>query len=130
MLWPRQQEVVYLVIKLQKIASWASQSGQIIKALCGEKSVYFERFSSVLKEQDFYYVHSSNYIYLGVVLGCVKAVYEDFRKGLLQSIKGLLRAEIFEDFLEMAEYLLNGGYKDAAAVIIGAVLFWKIRLEK
>jgi hypothetical protein len=29
---------------------------------------------------------------------------------------------VFADFLEMGEYLLNEGYKDAAAVIIGAVL--------
>ena len=41
---------------------------------------------------------------------------------LLGNIKGLLQADIFADFLEIGEHLLAEGYKDAAAVTIGAVL--------
>jgi hypothetical protein len=33
-----------------------------------------------------------------------------------------LQADVFADFLEMAEQLLDQNYKDAAAVIVGAVL--------
>ena len=33
-----------------------------------------------------------------------------------------MQAEVFADFLEMAEHLLTEGYKDAAAVLLGAVL--------
>jgi hypothetical protein len=40
----------------------------------------------------------------------------------LQSISELIHADIFADFLEMADYLLEQGYKDPAAVITGSVL--------
>jgi len=37
-------------------------------------------------------------------------------------MKGIVSAEIFTDFIEMAHHLLTEGYKDPAAVIIGSVL--------
>ncbi len=37
-------------------------------------------------------------------------------------LKDLITAELFTDFLEMAEHLLENGYKDAAAVIVGSTL--------
>ena len=54
------------------------------------------------------------------------AILSSFRdevtSGWFFSIKKLISAEIFSDFLEMAEYLLDEGYKDPAAVMIGSVL--------
>ena len=38
------------------------------------------------------------------------------------TVKGLVAAELFADFLEMADHLLEQDYKDPAAVIIGSVL--------
>ncbi len=42
--------------------------------------------------------------------------------GWNRRIRTLVSAEIFTDFLDMAEHLLDNGYKDAAAVMIGSVL--------
>jgi hypothetical protein len=56
------------------------------------------------------------------VLGALKALRHDVASGYLIGVQELIHADIFADFLEMAEYLLNEGYKDAAAVIIGGVL--------
>ncbi len=42
--------------------------------------------------------------------------------GWIFKVKDLVTAEIFNDFMEMAEYFLSEGYKDPAAVIIGGVL--------
>ena len=39
--------------------------------------------------------------------------------GLLRSRELLVSAELFEDDLELAEYLLSKGYKDPAAVVVG-----------
>jgi hypothetical protein len=36
--------------------------------------------------------------------------------------RGLISSEVFADFLEMAEHLLEENYKDAAAVMIGSTL--------
>jgi hypothetical protein len=42
-------------------------------------------------------------------------------------VRALIAADIFADILEMAEYLLSEGYKDAAAVLIGAALEGHLR---
>ncbi len=52
----------------------------------------------------------------------LKAAKQEIDGGWLTSLKGLISAEIFSDFLEMAEYLLEQKFKDPAAVMIGSVL--------
>ena len=54
--------------------------------------------------------------------GILKAVKAEIEGGWLGTIKGLIAAEVFADFFEMAEHLLQEGYKDPAAVVIGSVL--------
>jgi hypothetical protein len=55
-------------------------------------------------------------------LGILKAAGDEIKGGWLETTKGLLSAEVFSDFLEMAEHLLEEQYKDPAAVMIGSVL--------
>lgn len=59
--------------------------------------------------------------------GILKAVKQEIDGGWLFTVKGLVSAEIFSDFLEMAEYLLKEGYKDPAAVMTGSVLEEHVR---
>ncbi len=47
--------------------------------------------------------------------------------GWLVSIQELVHAQVFGDFLEMAGYLLEEGYKDPAAVLTGGVLEGHLR---
>jgi hypothetical protein len=54
--------------------------------------------------------------------GTLKAVQAAVKTGYLDSFEQLVHASMFADFLEMADYLLNEGYKDPAAVIGGGVL--------
>ncbi|OYZ01002.1 MAG: hypothetical protein B7Y37_08900 [Sphingobacteriia bacterium 28-36-52] len=54
-------------------------------------------------------------------------IKSDFEEGWLNNIQGIVSAEIFSDFLEMAEHLLEAKYKDPAAVIIGSVLEENLR---
>lgn len=54
--------------------------------------------------------------------GILSALRGDFDAGRLQSFQELIHADLFSDFLEMAEYFLGEGYKDPAAVIAGGVL--------
>jgi len=57
----------------------------------------------------------------------LKALRLAYRNDLLTSMQELIRADLFDDFLEMSEYLLNEGYKDAAAVMFGGVLEGHLR---
>jgi hypothetical protein len=40
----------------------------------------------------------------------------------MTTVTELLHAEVFGDFLDMAQHLLEEGYKDPAAVLVGGVL--------
>jgi hypothetical protein len=55
-------------------------------------------------------------------VGILKALRADYDAGYLQSVTELIHADLFADFMEMAEHLLDQGYKDPAAVITGSVL--------
>ncbi|MGB8582966.1 MAG: hypothetical protein WCD47_19265 [Candidatus Sulfotelmatobacter sp.] len=54
--------------------------------------------------------------------GTLRALRTDYDAGYLQSAVELIHADIFANFLEMAEYLIQQGYKDPAAVVTGSVL--------
>jgi hypothetical protein len=54
--------------------------------------------------------------------GILSAIQRDIKNGWIETTKGLVTAEVFADFLEMAQYLLEQNYKDAAAVMVGGVL--------
>jgi hypothetical protein len=55
-------------------------------------------------------------------LGILRGIRAELDGGWLVTAKGLVTAEIFGDFLEMALYLLSENYKDPAAVVAGSVL--------
>lgn len=55
-------------------------------------------------------------------VGSLRALRRDYDEGYLSTVQGLIRAELFADFLEMAGHLLEQGYKDPAAVLVGGVL--------
>jgi hypothetical protein len=54
--------------------------------------------------------------------GSVKTLRADYHMDRLSSFKELVHADVFADFLEMAEYLLDEEFKDPAAVLAGSVL--------
>jgi hypothetical protein len=55
-------------------------------------------------------------------LGILTAIRDHIKGGWIETTKGLVTAEVFADFLEMAEHLLDQKYKDPAAVVAGSVL--------
>jgi hypothetical protein len=59
---------------------------------------------------------------LNPLRGVLKAIRTEYEAGYLQSAVELIHADVFADFLEMADYLIQQGYKDPAAVISGSVL--------
>ena len=55
-------------------------------------------------------------------IGTLQGLRNEYDAGYLQSVVELVHADIFADFLDMADYLLRQGYKDPAAVVTGSVL--------
>ena len=55
-------------------------------------------------------------------IGAAKSLLGDARNGYLKSLTELIHADVFTDYLEMADHLNDAGYKDAAAVLSGSTL--------
>lgn len=60
--------------------------------------------------------------YVDAGMGILRAIREDILHGYLRRTKSLIRAAVFTDFLDMSQHLLDTEYKDAAALLIAAVL--------
>jgi len=98
----------------ESFTEWRTQSLTYLINLLGDEHTYVKSFRDGIKEG-----------YTGTVKsgkGILKAVRDDIEGGYLTRIETLVSADIFNDFLEMAEYLLKQGYKDPSASLIGAVL--------
>lgn len=80
----------------------------------GREHTYYAEFSKAVSGPH------DNQIESGMAI--LFAMRDEVAGGWLASVKSLVAAEIFSDFLEMATHLLSAGYKDAAAIMIGSVL--------
>lgn len=80
----------------------------------GDKHPYYTTFKESVKEAKPEFVEAGK--------GILSSIKNEIERGWLTTIKGLISAEIFSDFLEMAEHLLSEKYLHPAAVIIGSVL--------
>jgi hypothetical protein len=96
-------------------AEWRSQSLVVLTQLLGAEHGYATSYRENTETPS---VPSS----VKQGMGVLRAAAEDLSGGYLFNVRALIAAEVFDDFLEMAEHLLATGYKDPAASLIGAVL--------
>ena len=104
------------------VSSWITRLGQLIRRLYGENSEHYKSYTHALSTTNFYNLHSNWNTHFAQLVGVSKSIQHDLTTGFLIDFRSIVQADIFADFLEMGEYLLQEGYKDAAAVIIGTVL--------
>jgi len=93
---------------------WKAGSLSFLNNVFGENSTHFQGFQGSCK----YAFHSDAFQGQSIL----KAAKEDLEGGYLKKLDTLVSADIFTDFLEMAEHLVEQGYKDPAASLIGGVL--------
>jgi len=60
--------------------------------------------------------------------GILMSLRADIESGYIQTASEIVRADLFSDYLEMADYLAVEGFKDPAAVITGSTL--EVHLKK
>lgn len=97
---------------------WRARAETLLIELLGPNSVYYQRFVAATMTS----AGSVSTFYRDSSLGILKGVRADFIAGRLASLRSLVTAEVFADFLDMADHLLANGYKDPSASLIGAVL--------
>ena len=94
--------------------AFRSKSLSFLAITFGKEHTHYDEFNSKVAHASLHCAEAGR--------GILSAAREDLTGGWLTTTKRLVSAEIFSDFLEMAEYLLEEGYKDPAAVVAGSVL--------
>jgi hypothetical protein len=102
-----------------RIKGFRSAALSFIERVYGSQHSHYREFSASVDGS------TPNHANAGIAI--LEAIRGEIAGGWLFSIKGLISAEIFSDFLEMADYLLSQDYKDPAAVIGGSVLEEHVR---
>lgn len=70
----------------------------------------------------------TDWVYItDTLVGVLRAIREAIHSGYLNHATDIIYGAVFADFLEMAQHLLDQGYKDAAAVIAGSSLETHLR---
>jgi hypothetical protein len=95
-------------------AGWQAQAGTFVEATCGRESVYYERFTEAVKRK------STSSAGQGAAI--LESIGTDIAGGYLRKVADLVVADVFGDFLDMAEHLLAAGYLVPAASLVGAIL--------
>jgi hypothetical protein len=104
----------------QAFREWRAQSLAFLRATLPDNHTYVQEFIAVTdvpldsRHPEDTHVQSGR----GVLL----AVRDDLEHGHLAGLRALVSAEIFTEFIEMAEHLESEGYYHAAASVAGAVL--------
>lgn len=96
--------------------SFISRASAAVERVAGPQSIYAQQVRGILQSKEYRGTQAN------LISGVVKALRSDVDAGFLRSAEELIHGDVFGNFLEMAEYLLDEGYKDAAAVIAGSTL--------
>jgi len=102
-------------VDTQMAYQWATSVQNLLVRVFGEESEHYKNFSAqVAKHLTFSPTYHAQ--------GILKAAKDDYENEHLFEVRLLIEADLFDDFLEQAEHLLDSGYYQPAAVIAGCVL--------
>ena len=95
---------------------WATSTQNLLVRVFGATSVHYTNFTEEVKEG------TSKFSVVNRALGMLRAAKDDYEHEYLFDVRRLIRAEVFDDFLEQAQHLYDSGYFQPAAVVVGCVL--------
>lgn len=102
-------------INVQLANQWLTSCLSLFSRVFGEDGAHYQRISAQFTA----YPKWSN---VEQAFGVLLAAKEDFESESIFSVRKLVEAELFDEFLEQAEHLLKAGYFQPAAVVGGSVL--------
>ncbi len=108
--WPHDVVRQYLQFK--------TRAANLIERLATSGAAHTDAWERVADQDD----GAGDPGYLPEFLGVLEAAAADFRAGLLFDLKAQLQADVFGDFIEQAQALLDAGLVIPAASLAGAVL--------
>jgi hypothetical protein len=112
--------------KAEVVSEFLTSSLVLIHRVAGSQSQYAKQADAVLDKFSKAY-RGAPAPAIPVFQGILQSLRQAVEGGYLGTLQELIHAELFADYLEMAAHLLEDGYKDPAAVIIGSTLEEHIR---
>jgi hypothetical protein len=109
-------------VDMALLVNWKVKARSLLTQACGAESVHIQQFTAAEGFQ-----HNDFFDAFRILKAVFEAAREDFDGGYLNSIRDLVRAEVFASELDQADELFRGGYHTAAAVIAGTVLETTVR---
>ncbi len=102
---------------IEKIMSLRTRITTSVLRITGGDSEYDRKIKEIYNRTNL-----NDYDKLKYFIGPLDALYQDIKNDYIKTLSELIRGDVFSDYLDMADYLLKEGYKDAAAVIAGSTL--------
>lgn len=87
-----------------------------VEKISGKRSHYTRQMEAILAEESHIGYKAEQ------IIGIVEGLRADIQHGFLSNFSEVVRGELFQDFVDMATYLCQEGFKDAAASITGGTL--------
>lgn len=112
---PGQNAIGDYRVDSQQAHQWATSVQSLLARIFGSSSEHYKNFTGQVSR---HLTFSPTYRAQGILL----AAKDDYDNGYLFELRRLVEAEVFDDFLEQAEHLLESGYYQPAAVVAGCVL--------
>ncbi len=107
---------------LNKIYSVITRAITVIERITSKKSRYYKIAEELLNKNDLDKVKVVH------VIGVLEGLHKDLDADNLKSLSEIIHGDIFVDYLDMSEYLLEEHYYVAAAVIAGVTLEAHLRI--
>ena len=98
-----------------QFTGWRTRAIVCLEDLFGKGHTYVESFEEYTK-----YIGTKGSASAGIQI--LAAVLTDIESGYIESLRKLIAAEVFTDFIGQADHLLSQGYVAPAASLAGAVL--------
>ena len=105
----------YVGVDPELANQWGTSCLNLLNRVFGPQSVHYKHFETLFPEL-YLYSRASQ------ALGTLKAAANDYEQEFLFDTRTLIEAEVFDDFLDQGAHLLDSGYYQPAAVVIGSVL--------
>ena len=102
----------------QDYQRWRTEALNLLKRVCGDASEHYLQLKKFTEDKD----TKTNSYYFKDCFGILEAAFNDYKDDFLFDIKTSIRAELLDDLLSQAEYLLSEGFYIPAASLGGAIL--------
>jgi hypothetical protein len=98
-----------------KFIEWCATARTIVRKIVPADDHYIGALSAQENARDIFNCNT-----LDGMIGVLNGLDDDFTGGYLSDVRGLIRREVFADFID--EHLLDEGYFEPAGVLVSTVL--------